>query len=260
MDSQCPDMETKMEQSFGSAESGTVLPAVCRCDEEVGVPSPSLASRSISAAIIVLALGTAPIASQAADLPALTPIGAKFETLGVQTGQTPEQVRSALLKVDPNATVQEGMSTDQATSKSYVSQLAFASKQQNSETPALVNATDTVGVLFSGPASGNRSIGVMREVNYVLAQGQPVRIDTISAFEQKYGRPPKYNSTAMFGNAPDPNNVRGTFIFAKDGRIKNPDPKDNLAVCGIGTMTNLGSFSSGCVITHLCRSGITPVV
>lgn len=234
-----------MEPTSGSAESGAVMPGVGRRYGDDGAPSLSFVLRSFPATLIVLALGSVPIVSQAADMPAPTPIGAKFETLGVQTGQTAEQVRSTMLKMDPNGTLSEAKGQDPATGQSYVSRLVFAYRQQNPDTPSRTDAVDTVDVLFSGPASGNRSISVLRTVAYIVPEAQPLRDATISAFEQKYGRPPNYDS-ATGRSTPDPRNVRGTFIFGRDGKIRTPDPKENLVACGLGDQADLRSFTSAC--------------
>lgn len=186
-------------------------------------------------------VGLMPMPGHAAELPRPTPIDARFDIMGIRIGQTAAEVHAVLAKADPESQLQEGKTKSEGNLEDYVNQIVFRSTKKDPKDPGQVDVVDTVRVLFSAPASGNRSLAVERSV-YYYNNSNPIMFTTVEALEKKYGISPELKTRGF-----TPFNKYEKLVFDETGKVRSQSPLYNVSNCGFGsTNENIGSFSSAC--------------
>ena len=186
-------------------------------------------------------VGLAPMPGHAAELPQPTPIDARVDILGIRIGQTPTEVHAVLAKTDPEGQFQEGKTKNEGNPEDYVNQIVFRSTKKGPRDPGQVDVVDTMRVLFSAPASGNRSLSVERSV-YYYNNSNPVMSTTVETLEKKYGLSPELKTRGF-----TPFNKYEKLVFDETGKVRSQSPLYNVSNCGFGsTNENIGTFSSAC--------------
>ena len=204
-----------------------------------GTPAPAL---RMMAFMLAGTIAIVPSVGNAAKAPEPTKVEARYEVLGVRTGQTPDEVSAALRNAAPEGELRQDMRKD-PTGKDYVAQVEFRAitPRPGNTLPAV---EDRVQVIFSSPASGNRALAIERHVEY-QGDSRPLLATLDGALVAKFGTSPEMRSSS------DASRREQDFIFGSDGHLLQTHPgydPSGMGPCSLSSQDvgAIGTFSASC--------------